>query len=281
MSRALRSRLCVAWLATLALVVVGSPSSASAEGGADKTTCARAYEHAQRLRQAGELRAASVELRVCAQADCPALLRQDCVPWLGQVEAAIPSIVVAAHASDGSLRGDVRVVVDGTVVAEHVGPDAIPLDPGDHVVRIEVAGAQGVEQRVVLRSGDGPHTISVTFSTAVASPPAAPAATPAAPETPAAVERPVPPWLYVLGAAGVAITGAGTYFQIDGLSKRSSLNGCSPTCSPGAVSDARNTLWVGNVALGVGIVTLAAAVWLYLARPAVPAAQAGILSGRF
>jgi hypothetical protein len=247
------------------------PRAGSAGADSVKVGCAQAYESAQRLREARRLRDAREQLLVCARPECPTLLRRDCAPWLGEVDAAIPSVVIVAHGADGRTQVDGRVLADGAVVASRVDATPIALDPGEHLLVVEMAGGARAEERVTLREGEREHRVDVTLPVAETSPPAAEPRTPrtshADEPSPSPAERPVPPLVYVLGAAGIAVATIGAYFQIAGMSKRSDLFTCEPACSSSQVDDARRSLWIGNVALTVGVVSLAGALVLYFLRP--------------
>jgi hypothetical protein len=259
----------------IVLASVAVPRFASGAGPSDRNACARAYEQAQRLRKAHALKAARSELLVCSRAECPAWVRSDCVPWLGAVELAMPSIVVEARTAEGQARSDVRLTVDGTPAADRLTSQPISLDPGEHELVLEAEGVARIEQHLTLREGERERRITVTFAPAVAPPPKADASEPLPerprpePEAPPELKRPVPPLVYVLGATGIVATAVGGYFQLSGMSKRSDLQTCAPRCTEGEVDDARRTLWVGNIALGVGVVSLGAALWMYLVRPSV------------
>jgi hypothetical protein len=84
--------------------------------------------------------------------------------------------------------------------------------------------------------------------------------------------RPTPVGVVVLGVLGLAAAGAGTYLEVSGLSKRSSLETCKPTCPQTSVDDALSTTRAGDVMLGVGIAALAGAGLIYLVRPSEPGA---------
>src|SRR5262245_56106628 len=94
-------------VALAAALVVSLSRAAPPQGDQVKVTCAQAYETAQRLREGHRLREAREQLLVCARPECPALLRRDCAPWLGEVEAVLPSIVVVARTADGQKEHDV------------------------------------------------------------------------------------------------------------------------------------------------------------------------------
>src|ERR1700709_1044923 len=79
----------------------------------DKQACVGAYEDAQRLRKDGKLTDARSKLLVCAQDACPAVLRKDCTVWIGEVEQATPTVLLAAKSPIGKDIVDVTVTVDG------------------------------------------------------------------------------------------------------------------------------------------------------------------------
>jgi hypothetical protein len=254
--------------ASVAIAIAGV-SIASLASADDRAACARSYEQAQRHRQAHELKAARSELLVCSRKECPAWVRRDCVPWLGEIDAALPSLVVTLK-SEGS-KSDARVTVDGAAAS----PDAsIALDPGEHVVVVERAGAARIEQRVTLREGEGERRIEITLTPETPHHDDVPAPAPAP-------ERPVPVLVYVLGGAGLVAGGLGTYFQISGMSKRSDLFACAPSCASADVDSARRTLWAGNILLGTAVIALAGAAVLYFTRPTSDRAALALGYARF
>ena len=259
----------------LVLASVMIPRLASADEPSGRNACGRAYERAQRLRQAHQLKAARSELLVCSRAECPAWVRNDCVTWLGALEVAMPSIIVAARNADGTPRTDARVIIDGKTVMERLTPDAIPIDPGKHVLIVEAVGVARVSQQLTVREGERDRRITVTFeSTDVAPPapvepvaPARPTPAPERAEPGPRQDRPVPALVYVLGSTGIVASAFGAYFQVSGMSQRSDLHRCAPDCAESDIDEARRSLWIGNIALGAGVLSLGAALWLYLARP--------------
>jgi hypothetical protein len=82
-------------------------------------------------------------------------------------------------------------------------------------------------------------------------------------------DRPVPSLAYALGGLGIAAGLVGAVFQISGMGKRADLFTCRPSCRQDQVDSAERTLWAGNVLLGVGVVSLAVATWIFVTRPAV------------
>ncbi|WP_437729129.1 hypothetical protein [Sorangium sp. So ce861] len=292
---ALALALAVATAAALAL------TGARAHAQPHKRACAAAYERAQGLRRDGKLLAAREALIACSQPTCPAAAVADCGPWLAEVEKSLPTVVIAARDAHGRERLDVRVLVDGRPLAAALDGKALPVDPGPHTFRYEPASGPAVEERVLIREGEKNRAITVILgaSSAGAPPatptPAAPAASPASPASPAASpaspalaaasparpaapsappaappEEPAVPGLVwasgALGAAGLAV------FAVAGalsLSAEADLRAtCAPRCPGDDVRAIRVQHAIADVGLGVGVLALGAATWLYLARPA-------------
>lgn len=251
----------VAFAAAIALT--GAP--ARAQPG--KQACAAAYERAQGLRRDGKLLAAREALITCSQPSCPAAAVADCGPWLAEVEQSLPSVVIAARDASGQERLDVRVLVDGRLVAAALDGKALPVDPGLRTFRIEPAEGPAGEQRVLIREGEKNRPITVTLGAPAAGTAAgSPAlAGPAAPRA----EPSVPGLVWASGAVGVA--GLAVFAVAGGLalSAEADLRAtCAPHCPIDEVHAVRARQVVADVGLGVGVVGLGAATWLYLTRNA-------------
>ncbi|WP_437518023.1 hypothetical protein [Sorangium sp. So ce1099] len=346
-----RARPALALFLAAALSLVG----ADARAQPSKRACAAAYERAQGLRRDGKLIAAREALIACSQPTCPAAAVADCGPWLAEVEKSLPSVVIAARDAGGRERLDVRVLVDGRLLAAALDGKALPVDPGPHTFRYEPAGGPAVEERVLIREGEKNRAITVFLgappaggpssprplaapaasaspSRAPHAPPAAPAlaapaapplaapaapalaapaapplaapplaapplaapplaapplaaprlAAPAAPPLTAPAEPPaVPPLAWAAGGVGVA--GLGVFAVVGALSLDAEAElraTCAPRCPGDDVRAIRVQHAVADVGLGVGVVALGAAAWLYLTRPAAatpPPARASAL----
>lgn len=228
-----------------------------------KEACAESYEAIQRLRLKGDLHAAYEQAATCAQIACPLFIRSDCIKWAGEIRALQPSIVVVAHDADGGNVFDSQASLDGVRVADRLPSPPIEVDPGEHLLHLEANGYEPVDVRVMLQSGEKGRTVVAGFGHRRDSE-SAPTAS-AHPQ--ARFARPVPPIVWILGSIGIAVTAVGTYFEVTGLSKANDLNACRGNCPPSRVSDARTTLWVGNVTLGTGGLAIAGAMAFYLFRP--------------
>ncbi|WP_438030710.1 hypothetical protein [Sorangium sp. So ce233] len=285
-----RTALALSLGATLAL------SGTSAHAAPSKRACAAAYERAQGLRRDGRLLEAREALITCSQPTCPAAAVADCGPWLAEVEQSLPSVVIAAKDADGRERLDVRVLVDGRLLAAALDGKALPVDPGPRTFRFEPATGPAVEERVLIREGEKNRAITVTLGAPAAGapaaprppaspPPASPAAPPLAspaarpPASPAApppaspdappAEPSIPPLAWAAGGVGVAGLAVFAVAGALSLDAEADLRAtCAPRCAADDVRAVRVQHAVADLGLGVGVVALGAAAWLYLTRPA-------------
>ena len=264
-------------LVSVALVVVSS-ASRSARADDNKMQCVQSYEDAQKLRQEGKLRASRAELVKCTSESCPPSLRKDCGPWLREVDDALPSVVLGARSPDGRDLTDVRVFFDGAPLVGQIDGRAVAIDPGVHVFRFEASGLTPVEERVVVREGQKLRSVQITFASAQPAAPPPPSTTTSPPEAPADASRPVPIPSYALGGVGLVALGGFAYFALDGLSKKSDLDRCRPSCQAGDVDAAKRSFLVGDVSLAVGVVALGAAAYFFFTRP-IAGPSAGSASG--
>ena len=244
-----------------------------------KKQCADAYVQAQKLKRGGELTKAREQLIVCAKSECMAAVKKDCLTWLDEVNEAIPSVVVVAEDPQGNETLQVKVTVDGEVVAESLGTEGIELNPGTHQFRFELEGQDPVEQEVILRAGERNKKVTVHFGEPEADKPAEIETEPAvAPEIDQPAEKKGPPVAsYVLGGVGVvALAGAG-FFWLGAESKKSDLedSGCKPNCDSADVDSIKQKRLFGDIALGVGVVSLGVATYLWLSpsQPEKPTAD--------
>jgi hypothetical protein len=269
------------FLLAAAVVALGMarPAYAAAGSAAEKEACVSAYEKAQVLRKNGKLVEAKEKLVVCAQSTCPSIARQDCATWLTEVASSIPTIVIEAMDASGRPTQNVRVLMDGDVLAEKLDGTALAVNPGAHQLRFELADDHAAtrthEESVLVLQGDRNRKISVSFA-----PPPAPdrAETPAptqiaapqpsarTPEAPA--PRTSPPVAgFVFAGAAVVGFASFTFFGLSGVTKENSLrNTCAPACPHADVDGVLNRYRVADVSLVLGLVSGIAATWLLWPR---------------
>lgn len=246
----------------------------SKDAAAQKLACVQASDKAQQLRVAGKLVAARDTLRTCVVDACPTVIREACSQWLGEVTSSLPSIVIGAKDGDGKDILDIKVSIDGTLVTEHLGGRALPIDPGRHKMRYEAADGAVLEEDILVGEGTKNRQVAVQFPSA---------AKPSAATVPGATTE------AALGPKGASTgnTIAGTVFAVVGagalgtalaldLSTTSSVNadkapgGCATKpggCSASTVNGYQVDYDVAGVAVGVGIVAVGVALYVLIAHP--------------
>ncbi len=285
----------------LAVSLVGAPAAARKHKKHEKKECATAYVKAQKLKSGGELLEAKKQLIICASEGCLSAVRKDCLSWLDEVNAATPSITVSARDRSGNETLAVKVEVDGKPVAEKLTTDGIQLDPGEHKLHFELEGAPPVDKQIILRAGEKNKPVEVDFGGSKSEDDSGSTTAPAAaPPVDQGVKKKKKSHVvsYVLGGVGVAALGGTAYFWLASKSAENDLTakGCAPNCSKSDVSGIKQKRLFGDIALGVGVVSLGVATYLWLApskekkRPpplgsldlhVLPGGAYGAVSGRF
>ncbi len=203
-------------------------------------------------------------LRLCSRVACPSLIRADCVEWLDEVSRSLPSVVVTARARGLDLT-DVRVIVDGNIVAERLTGGALDLDPGRHTFRFESPPWPPVVRTLVISEGVKGRAIDVEF---------------VAPAAAATTSRPswhqrLTTFDYLVGGIGAAALVASASLGVWALWLRHDMQACAPFCDHESVDGVRTRLVLADVALGVALIS-AGIIWLHVAFPADGAATVGV-----
>jgi hypothetical protein len=224
----------------------------------DKRVCIDAYARAQQLRQQMMLRASREQLLVCAQDRCPDLARSDCIKWLREVDDAIPTVVARARDAHGFDLPDVRVFLDGKLLANRLDGRPLRVDPGEHMLRFERTDVPVVEQTLVAMVGEKNRIVSVTFPEETG---AATSQERSAPTTPPGASVPAG----ILAGVGIVAAGISAYLELQGIGDRRRLfDTCAGNCSQSDVNFAYRELRAGDIAGGVAVVALAGALWIVL-----------------
>jgi hypothetical protein len=259
----------------MATLVVGIglawASYARADGPPTKR-CIAAAEEGQQQRRSGKLNAARASFVACTAMDCPAVVRRDCARWVDELDATIPTIVVRLEDEAGRDATEGRVLLDGETLAGAASGRSFPVDPGTHRIAWLRSGGD-LDEEIVVREGERNRVVVLRPKTSRTTDKPADAAVPS--QTASRRSTVLP---FFVGGAGLALAGAGGVLWAVGLSQRSTLEGtCAPThtCSDADVHASQAKLVVGDVLVGIGVVAVAAAVYLLL-RPddAPPAAAA-------
>lgn len=222
-----------------------APSPAAAE---TKDPCIGAYEKAQTLRKDGKFITARDQAVICARDTCPAILVKDCTRWIDELEASTGSVICEAKTTSGKRVSDVRVTVDGVELTARLDDRPIAIDPGKHAFHFE-RGAATYDETVLVREGEKNRRITATF-----------------PES-AADTRALPIGFWIFGGVSIVALGTATFFAVDGMAKKDDLEACKPRCAPSDVDAMSASFTVADIALGAGVVALAATIYLLLDRP--------------
>jgi len=241
-----------------------------------KQQCVDANDAAQDLRQSGKLRQARERLALCASASCPAIVREDCAQRLGEVDAAMPTIVFEAKDAAGNALPAVAVTMDGQPFAEKLDGKPLQLDPGEHRFVFNAQGLPSTEKTLVVREGDKARHEHVVLGSPVPALPQAPIkeepVTPATPASDGGTQRMVG---LALGGAGVVGVVVGSIF---GLASKSTYDHAlgsecvnnANTCSAQGAQDgktAHDQATVSTVGFVAGLALLGGGAALYFTAP--------------
>lgn len=257
-------------LASVLLLASGparAEEPASPAAAPSRTQCVEAHQRAQELKRKGQLVETQAELTTCSSAGCPGAIISDCGQWIADLEHTTPSMVFDVRL-DGKQVSDFKVLVDQAVVADL--SKAFKVNPGRHVVRVEMPGYDALEETVVLPEGQRMRLVAFEFKgkapDAALTPAAAIPATPVDPVlTPS---RPTPTVVYpLLGVAAAGFISFGV-FAILGNSKTKDLEDeCAPNCSDEQLDPVKTNYLIADISAGVGAAALVSAGIIYLARP--------------
>lgn len=260
---------CLAFLATLGVTLTSAGTSSAAppaaegtdaaRGAPDRAACVSAYREAQELKKAGKLVEAGKKLVICASATCPGPIIADCGTWTGELEEATPSMVFEVEV-DGHVPSAVKVSVDDLAVSDW--SHAVLVNPGTHMVRVEVPSFDPYVEKVIMAEGHRMRLVLVKFTTPKPPPPQVVAA-----PLPSERRRPVPIATYPLLGVGIAgLAGFGVFGGL-GRAKQTDLeNSCKPHCTDSELRPMKTDYLIGDIGLGVGVASLAAAAIVYFTR---------------
>ncbi len=243
--------------------LLGSETIARAD---ERESCASAADTAQQSRDDGKYRRAREAMLICARDVCPAPIKRDCLEWLTQLETIAPTIVLAAKEGTKDLS-DVKVYVDGALVTDKLDGKPLQMDLGKHKVRFDYAG-QSKEEDVIIGAGQKNRNVLATFDAA---------APPSTPPPPAKDQRGSLVPVFIVGGIGVVALGSFAIFGLSGKGEVDDLQACKGHCAQGDVDKARTKLVIADISLGVGIVALGVATYMFVTRPKI---EADVKSGR-
>ncbi|MCC6214741.1 MAG: hypothetical protein IT376_07715 [Polyangiaceae bacterium] len=279
----------------IALVSVALAPGAASGQELTKQECIGAHADAQRSRRGGHLGEALRQLTRCASASCPAVLRDECTAWYGEVRLEQPLVVFDVRDARGVLVVDATLVEGARVLAAPVGSTGVALDPGAHEFVLRRPAGAEARVKVTLRAGGGVVPVAVRFgaeraaSEAERTPPdprsagasagardlpAGGAPGESAPRGGAAL----PAAFWVLGGVSAAALGTAAVFGWQGAATQRALERCAPWCDRERIDAMDRRYLVADVALLVAGLSAAGAIWLWLegsSPPPVVGARSG------
>lgn len=247
--------------ATLACLALTQVAAADTDPPT-KEACVEAHASGQLLRHEGKWLKARKQFLTCVADSCPAVLRRECSPWLLDLEARTPTLLVVAKDENGQTLRDATVTIDGDAAAATIAITSVPVDPGEHVIRITPSFAPALEKRIVLRDGERNARLDVVIPSPARA--AQSAAMDRSSEPPTARRASlVPP----LVASGFAVLGLGVFttFALVGKSQESArAASCGPRCSDQQLRPVEQSYLIADIGLAVGVVATATAAVLFL-----------------
>lgn len=249
--------------ATAVACVLAWAGIAQADPRAEKAACVAAHDDAQQLQSTQKWRAARARLLSCSSESCPGVVREDCARAIGELDAAAPSIVFGATDAKGDVL-DVRVVLDGEMVAERIDGRSLTVDPGPHVARFHRTGRLPLEVTFVARPGEKNRAVHAAFEPREANNAHA-LVTPVRAES---TTRRFPLVPTLVGGAGLLALGGGLAFRLSADAEADHLrNTCAPTCDASSRDALSDKIVASNVSLSIGAVALATAAVIWLVEP--------------
>jgi hypothetical protein len=250
-----------AFLVLIAVAMFGVSLPVRAD---QKAECAAAYEASQEQRANGKLRDAKQSLVTCSQAGCKDFIKKDCAKWLGEVDAAMPTVVFAAK-SDNKDLSDVKVMLNGEVLAESLDGKAIPMDPGTYEFVFESRDHGSRNVKVVVKEGRKSQEIEADFTETKpdTGDPAGGGASISTADKPS--NKTLAYVLYGVGAVGI---GGFAFFALSGNKEKNDL-ACADTktCTDDDLDPVKKKYLFADISLGVGVVSLGVATYLLLSSP--------------
>lgn len=266
MSESKHVRRLVISAALVATAVVESFAFAAPD---DREQCASSAEQAQQLRDEGKYRRAREQMLLCARDSCPGPIKSDCGKWLAELDRDAPTVVFGARDDRGADVLDVKVSMDGVSIQEKLDGKPVLVDSGEHTFKFEAKDGTVKEEKVLLRAAEKARPITVTFSGAGSASAGAGGGGAGGGGGETREGSIVPP--LVVGGIGVVALGGFAVFGIGGKSDVDDLEnrGCKPNCPQSDVDSARTKLIIADISLGVGLVALGVATYMFFTRPKV------------
>lgn len=257
--------------AALALLLLIAPRAVRA----DAEACVNAHANGQREMKAGKLvRAGELFAECGATPGCPGAIRAECADFYAAAEQSTPTVLFGAKDASGADIADVKVYIDGQLVADGLNGRSNAVDPGNRRFRFVLPGGESVEREVLIRQGEKNRLLSVT------APPRESKRTEPAPADPEPVRSSsLPPGFWIAAGVGTAALGTAIVFAALGGGNQSEVESCAPSCgesSRGAYDAMQTQYLIADISFGLAAASAGVATWFLLTRDS--EADAGAVS---
>lgn len=226
------------FVAMLAAILTVSPVARAAEPTI--SDCLSATETSLALRLSHKLREARAQLLICSAAACPVEVRDECVHRTSELNAAQPTVVFTVKTAGGQELSQVKVTMDGEVVADQLDGGALSLDPGSHSFTFEAPGYNRFTETKILHEGEKDRNETVVLHPSLPPAPGSPAVLESQPRAGESTGTSAGRRMLglVLGGGGVAGVAVGSLFGGLTILKRNMANGECPTHPTGCSTQA-------------------------------------------
>jgi len=245
---------------------------------AAKNVCVASYKAYSERMKSGQLIEAKEFLGKCARATCGPVVMKECTRLYASLDAGIPSVVPVVTDASGVPKpvaeGKVEVKMDGASLTSKVDGKAILINPGEHEFTFSTDTGVFATQKLSIELGQQNRPVSASLQL-----PGEEADTPSRSGDLRAARSPdssggrlglggsaAQSWpMYALAGGAVLSLGTAALLTTWGRKDNSDLmNSCGMNCNPSSVHHIRMLYMTADVFLGVGVVALAGATWLYV-----------------
>ena len=150
----------------LLLVLAGARAHGEptrSQGSADARACQVAYQSAREKEQSGRLVEASQLFAQCSDETCGVPLWHDCITRSTQLSTAVPSVVPVVFDESGAARVDVKVEMDGRVIASELNGRSIAIDPGTHQFSFSTPAGVFASEKLTIAKGERNRALAFSF----------------------------------------------------------------------------------------------------------------------
>lgn len=206
------------------------PSLVWAQGMPD--TCEASLSHAKQLTDSGRLRDSLAEFAQCTLPKCSEAIRQECSQLLDATKSRGPQVVFDVKDSQGVDAHDVRIEMDGELLAAKIDGSPLSVDPGLHRVTFQISGQPMQVREYTFRDYERDRLETISFMASNISSPAekSPAADRRQESSTSALSQQQTTAL-IIGGAGVASIALGGVFALRASSRRSEAESVCPSRS--------------------------------------------------